>query len=84
MGDKFYLILQGTVSVWVPNDQYKQKISMLVRQEVFKMVLETNDEQKLKLQKVLDAGITPPEGMQVKPPSKDQKSSGGEAKADRR
>jgi hypothetical protein len=40
---------------------------MLVRQEVFKMVLETNDEQKLKLQKVLDAGMTPPEGMQVKP-----------------
>jgi len=31
LGDKFYLILQGTVSVWVPNDQYKQKISMLVR-----------------------------------------------------
>ena len=67
LGDKFYLTLQGTVSVWVPNDQYKQKISMLVRQEVFKMVLETNDEQKLKLQKVLDAGMTPPEGMQVKP-----------------
>jgi CRP-like cAMP-binding protein len=31
LGDKFYLILQGTVSAWVPNDQYKQKISMLVR-----------------------------------------------------
>jgi hypothetical protein len=59
------------VSVWVPNDQYKQKISMLVRQEVFKMVLETNDEQKLKLQKVLDAGITPPEGMHVQPYSKE-------------
>ena len=31
LGDKFYLTLQGTVSVWVPNEQYKQKISMLVR-----------------------------------------------------
>lgn len=67
MGDKFYLILQGTVSVWVPSDQYKLKISMLVRQEVFKMALETDDEQKMKLQKVFDAGITPPEGMHVKP-----------------
>ena len=71
LGDKFYLILQGTVSVWVPNDQYKQKISMLVRQEVFKMALETNDEDKLKLQKVLDAGITPPEGMHMIPSSKE-------------
>jgi hypothetical protein len=67
LGDKFYLILQGAVSVWVPNEQYKQKISMLVRQEVFKMAMETNDEQKLKLQKVLDAGITPPEGMRMGP-----------------
>jgi hypothetical protein len=35
------------------------------------MALETNDEQKLKLQKVLDAGMTPPEGMHMMPSSKE-------------
>ena len=66
-GDKFYIILQGTVSVWVPSDQYKHKISLLVRQEVFKIAMDTNNEKKKQLQEVLESGVTPPEVLQDKP-----------------
>lgn len=36
LGDKFYIILQGTVSVQVPNDQYKLKIDELITEELMR------------------------------------------------
>jgi len=35
---------------------------MIVKQEVFKMAMDTDADKKSKLQDVLNAGITPPEG----------------------
>jgi signal-transduction protein with cAMP-binding, CBS, and nucleotidyltransferase domain len=36
VGDKFYIILQGVVSVQVPNEQYKKTINEMMKEEVMK------------------------------------------------
>lgn len=38
VGDKFYIILQGTVSVQLPSESYKKKINDLVKEEIIKML----------------------------------------------
>ena len=38
IGDKFNIVLQGTVSVQVPNETFKKKINDLVKDEIIKML----------------------------------------------
>ena len=40
VGDKFYIILQGTVTVQVPNETYKRNIQIMIKEEVLKLVLQ--------------------------------------------
>jgi tRNA(Phe) wybutosine-synthesizing methylase Tyw3 len=40
VGDKFYIILQGTVTVQIPNEAYKKNIQAMIKDEVLKMVLQ--------------------------------------------